>query len=510
MTQADQGSFVSLKGIGKSYSGNRVLGDVSVDFYPGEVHALAGENGAGKSTMMKILSGVIQPDDGELLVHGRRVEFTSVLDARALGIAIIHQELSLAGNMTVADNISLGNEPRRRLFRDRRMTDERARELLARVGADFAPGVLVSTLSPGQQQLVEIARALGDEPSFLILDEPTASLSEGEAERLREIVKQLRAAGIGIVYITHRMAEISELADRITVLRDGRVIASLDGGTDMEEVVHLMVGRSIENAFESGRPSPGEPVLVVDSMSGAATAPATFAVRSGEIVGMAGLVGAGRTETARLIIGADPQHAGSVSLNGNRLTGRTPKKTVRQGVVLLPESRKEDGLFMQQSIADNICLSVLGTAARLGFLRRRQLAKVASDYIAMLGIRCAGPNQLVSELSGGNQQKVLLARCLAQSPKVLILDEPTRGIDVGAKAEIYEAVNRVAGSGVGVLMISSDLTEVLGMSDRVLVMREGRLVATLAKNESSEDTIMRYASGVATPQTTEQMRQAHT
>jgi ribose transport system ATP-binding protein len=492
--------IVRMIGIDKAFHGVPVLRGVSLDLLAGEVHFLAGENGAGKSTLMRILAGVHEPDAGSIEIRGEPVQLTDPRQARALGVGMIHQELNLAPNLTVAENLVLGREPRRSFRRlDRRRVLREAEEALEGVGADFSARTPVAKLSTGQQQLVEIGRALAQKPQILILDEPTASLSEPEEQRLLSIVHDLRRDGLAVVFITHRMDEIGRLADRVTVLRDGQFIDTLDRATATpERIVSRMVGRSLSTMYTRDRPPAGAPRLEVRGLTdGAFVAPAHFEIRAGEIVGMAGLIGSGRTELARLIFGADRSTAGDVLIDGAPARASSPGQAMRHGIALLPESRKEQGLVLGLSVADNLCLSVLSTARRRGVLRPRQIKQVAEPFVQRLRIKSASLDQPVSDLSGGNQQKVLLARCLVQAPRVLILDEPTRGVDVGAKSEIYQLVNEVAATGVAVLFISSELPEVLGMSDRVLVMREGRIVADLKDQQLTEEDVMRHATGLA-------------
>ncbi len=490
---------VQMTGIDKQFHGFPVLREVSLDLHGGEVHVLAGENGAGKSTLMRILAGIHRPDAGTVEIAGEAVEIHDPRQARALGIGIVHQELSLAPNLSVAENLSLGREPRRVLrFLDRRRATGDAAEMLSRVGADFAPTARVEDLSAGQQQLVEIGRALAERPRVLIFDEPTASLSEHEAQRLLTIVRAMRDDGLAVVYITHRMEEIGQLADRVTVLRDGVLVGSLEPERAApERIVTLMVGRPISSLFVHARPAAGVSRLEVRGLTdGAGIAPTDLTVRAGEIVGLAGLIGSGRSELARLIFGADPAADGEVRVDGELVDVSHPAAAMRSGIALLPESRKEQGLLLQLSVAENICLSTLAGFSRGGVLDSRRVKREAGRFVEEMRIKAGSLDQPVEDLSGGNQQKVLLARCLALRPKVLILDEPTRGVDIAAKAEIYRLIDEVAAEGVAVLLISSELPEVLGMSDRVHVMRQGRIVAELLGDQLKEEIAMRYATGV--------------
>jgi ribose transport system ATP-binding protein len=415
-----------------------------------------------------------------------------------VGVGIVHQELSLVPHLTVAENLTLGREPRRSFGRlDRRAAVAEAEGILERLGAGFAATRKVASLSTGEQQLVEIGRALGEQPRVLILDEPTAALSVREATSLLAIVRSLRDSGIALLYITHRMEEIEALADRVTVLRDGRLVETLDREqATPDAIVRRMVGRSVESLYEHGHREPGEVRLRVRGLTDGTIGPADIEVRAGEIVGVAGLIGAGRSELARMVFGAQPSTAGEVAVDGEVRRISSPSDAMRAGIALVPESRKDQGLFLHLSVRDNIGMSTLRRTSRAGVLDRAGLRDTARAHVDRLGIRVASIDQPVGELSGGNQQKVLLAKWLETDPAVLILDEPTRGVDIGAKAEIYHLMDDVASRGVAVLFISSELPEVLGMSDRAYVMREGRIVADLARGELTEEGVMRHATGI--------------
>ncbi|WP_033289031.1 sugar ABC transporter ATP-binding protein [Amycolatopsis jejuensis] len=502
MTAAQQvqaEAAVRLDGITKSFAANPVLRGVSLDLRPGEVHVLAGENGAGKSTLIKVLTGIHAPDDGQVVVDGAPVRFAGPGDARRRGLAVIHQELSLVPELTVADNLVLGREPRRRAGRlDRRAARAHAVAALDRVGAAIDPGTRVAELNTGQQQLVEIARALAERPRVLVLDEPTAALSDEEARTLLRIVAELRDEGLGLLYISHRMAEITAIADRVTVLRDGCVAGTMTRDDLSEDrIVTAMVGRVVENLYQHGdRGIPADIRLRVEGLTSAAVRPCSFDVRAGEVVGLAGIVGAGRSELCRLVAGFDRPSGGQVTVDGRVAD---PSRATAAGIVMLPESRKTQGLFLQMSIGDNVCLGTdLGRRAfgRTSAALRRQAAR---GYAERMRIKATGLDQRVGELSGGNQQKVLLARCLARRPSVLILDEPTRGVDIGAKADIYELVNEAAAQGVAVVLISSELPEVLGLADRVLVMSGRAIVAELAGTALTEENVIRHATGRTEP-----------
>lgn len=491
---------VRMAGIDKQFYGVPVLHDVHMDLFPGEVHALAGENGAGKSTLMKILAGILQPDGGTIEIEGREVRIPNPRCAIDLGIAIVHQELSLAPNLTVAENFALGREPRNNLFLlDRKRLLREGQSILERMGARFPVTQKVERLSTGEQQLVEIGHALSEDPRVFILDEPTAALSDREVHFLFDIVRAMRDDGITVVYITHRMEEIQELADRVTVLRDGAWVETLDkAAATPEAVVTRMVGRPLETLYEHDQRSAGEVRLEARGLTdGRKVAPTDLQIKAGEVVGLAGLIGAGRTELARLIFGADRATAGEVLVDGQPVSIREPGDAIRRGIGLVPESRKDQGLFLGMSVAENITLSTPPPKfSWAGVVNRQSVSETARRYVDKMRIRIASIGQPVSDLSGGNQQKVVLAKWLNMDPKVLLLDEPTRGVDVGAKAEIYGLINEVAAQGIAVLFISSQLPEVLGMSDRVLVMREGRIVAELEGERATEEETIRYATGI--------------
>jgi ribose transport system ATP-binding protein len=497
--------ILQMRNVSKSFLGTRVLSNVDLTVYSGEIHALMGENGAGKSTLVKILSGAYTPDaGGEIAIEGRRAHIAGPHAGREAGIAIIYQELSLAPNLTVADNIYLGREVARSGLVRRTAMRSEVTPLLARLGADFTAGALVGTLSIGQQQLVEIARALHAKPKILVMDEPTTALSAGETERLFAIVRQLRDQGLAIIYITHRMEEVYELADRVTVLRDGARVASLDKvEIRADTIVRLMVGREVSSFYKKEhdpQAQRGESVLsVVDLADGARVKGCSLVLHAGEVVGLAGLVGAGRTELAHLIFGAATRTAGTVRIEDTQVDAASPREAIDAGIAYLTEDRKALGLFLDMSCLDNINLGVLARDAKpLGVLDRDKAKTRASSAFKSLAIRAASPGVEVGTLSGGNQQKVLLSRLLATQPKALILDEPTRGVDVGAKSEIYAIIDNLAKSGVAILVISSDLPEIIGICDRVIVMREGRITGEVGRGTAaaiSQERIMALATG---------------
>ncbi|WP_321795513.1 sugar ABC transporter ATP-binding protein [Caballeronia sp. J97] len=495
--------LLEMRGISKTFPGVRALNDVRLSVYPGEVHSLMGENGAGKSTLMKILSGAYQADaGGEILIDGKAVTIDGPLAARSLGVAVIYQELSLAPNLSVAENIYAGRELRRGRLVDRAGMERGCVDVLKRLGANFKPHTLVGDLSIAERQLVEIARAVHAHARILVMDEPTTPLSSRETDRLFELVRQLREEGIAIIYISHRMAEIYELSDRVSVLRDGAYVGTLmREELSADSLVKMMVGRDISGFYKKQHApyDPGNVVLSVRDMAdGNRVKGCSLDLHKGEVLGIAGLVGAGRTEFARLIFGAEPATRGEVSMHGKPLKLRTPRDAIDAGLVYLTEDRKGQGLFLDMSVRDNINITIAGRDAKAGVMDLPRGNTRAKDAIAALTIRVPNMRVNVGALSGGNQQKVLLSRLLETKPEVLILDEPTRGVDIGAKSEIYRIINDLARSGVGVIVISSELPEVIGVADRVLVMREGEIAGELGGHSGkpiSQEGIIELATG---------------
>jgi ribose transport system ATP-binding protein len=502
--ETGQAPELEMRGIGKTFGAIRALTDVSCTFYRGEVHALMGENGAGKSTLMKILSGAYQADaGGEIRLRGQTVVINGPLAGRRAGIAVIYQELSLAPNLTVAENVFLGDEKSRGGLIDRRAMEAAVQPLLQRLNAPFSPAAKVSTLSLAERQLVEIARALAEHPRILVMDEPTTSLSAREAERLFSIIRQLKSEGIAIVYISHRMSEVYELADRVSVLRDGKLVGTLDKSeVKAEAIVRMMVGRELSSFYtkQHGAPAADRPVVLeVEGMSdGGLIKDCSFIVRAGEVVGLSGLVGSGRTELARLIYGADPKVKGRVLVDGKECKIGSPQEAIDSGIVYLTEDRKALGLFLDMTIRENIGMGVLDEDSHVGGLLNLRAARArAAKAVQALGIRALSAGVTAGSLSGGNQQKVLLARLLETKPRVLLLDEPTRGIDVGAKSQIYQIIDDLARSGAAILVISSELPELVGISDRALVMRDGRIVGEIQggpDNPITQESIMALAT----------------
>lgn len=494
-----EAAILRVDSMSKSFGATQALKDVSFDVRPGEVHSLMGENGAGKSTLMKIISGIYQPDTGTLQIDGAPVCFDSPREAQTAGIAIIHQELNVIPEMTVAENLAVGHEPTKRFgILDRRKMLADAQEKLNRVRAEVSPTATMGSLSVGMQQMVEIARAIAEDARVLVLDEPTAALSRSESRRLFELINSMREDGIGLVYISHRMEEVWELSDRITIFRDGRLVATVDRGElTPSQVVNRMVGRNVDDLYVRTDRTPGEEFLSVRGLTdGRAIGPADLRVRSGEIVGMVGLIGAGRTELARLIYGADRRAAGVVEVKGEAHAPRGPKASIQRGISMLPESRKTQALFLQMSVADNESISVLDRFSKVGILLRKALRREVEKTAEQLNVKTASMSSSVANLSGGNQQKVVLGRVLLQGPDVIILDEPTRGVDIGAKNEIYEIIDQLARAGKAVIIISSDLPEALGISDRLVVMRQGKVVAELDARSATEELVIAHATGV--------------
>ncbi len=494
---------LEMQGIKKQFNGVPALQNVNLTIYPGEVHALMGENGAGKSTLMKILAGAYIADEGEIRINGQPVKITDPGTARQAGINLIYQELNVSPNLTVAENMFMGSELKRGQFLDKEGMRRAAKQVLQSLGASFAPDDLVSSLSIAEQQQVEIARALKDNSRILVMDEPTAALSERETERLFEVIHNLRSNGIAIIYISHRMEEVYALANRVSVLRDGEYIGSLNRNEiSPERIVQMMVGRTMQNFYEHQRQTnPGPVVLEVRNISdGRKVEPTNLKLHAGEIVGLAGLVGAGRTELSRLIFGADPKVSGEVFLNGKKLDINSPSDAIASGIGYVPEDRKDQGLFLEMSSGMNIIINMLKQDAKVGVINWGSVGKIATDAVENFNIRLANLEIRAVDLSGGNQQKLLLARWLAIKPRVILLDEPTRGVDIGAKSEIYRIISDLAAQGVAVLMVSSELAEIVGMSDRVLVMREGKLVGELGSStgqEITQENIMAYATGAS-------------
>ena len=490
---------LTLENISKRFPGVVALNDVSLSLYPGEVHAICGENGAGKSTLMKIVSGQQPPDEGRIRYLGEERQFKSVSEAEQVGIAIIHQELNLVPHLTVAENIFLAREPVRFGLIDRRKMQADTEACLARLGVAISPRAPVSKLSVAQQQMVEIAKALSLDARVLILDEPTSSLTESETQALFKVIQDLKARGVGMLYISHRLDEMRHIVDRVTILRDGRYVSTQRfAETSVDAIVAGMVGRSLDEKFPPRTAIPtGEVLLRAQGLTRKNVfQDISFELRRGEILGFAGLMGAGRTEIARAIFGADRLDAGEVEINGRAVTIRSPRDGIDEGIAYLSEDRKKDGLAVKMTLAHNLTLANLDAlCGPLGFIRFGEEARVAQDYVRRLDIRTPSIDKVTRYLSGGNQQKIIIGKWLFRDARIMFFDEPTRGIDVGAKYAIYEMMDQLAAQGIGVVLISSELPELLGMSDRILVFHEGRLTGDVETRATSQDQIMHYASG---------------
>ncbi|OLN26717.1 sugar ABC transporter ATP-binding protein [Desulfosporosinus metallidurans] len=490
--------LLTMEGINKSFSGVKVLEDVQFSLRQGEVHALMGENGAGKSTLMKILSGIYSKDAGSIQIHGTESMASSPKTAQALGVAIIHQELNMIPDLSILENMFLGREFKwgRTGFVNWPKMRSEAKNYLQQLGMDLNPDRRVGELSVGQQQMVEIAKALSMHAKILVLDEPTAALTKREIEKLFQLIATLKTQGVGMIYISHRMEEIFQISDRITVLRDGRYIGTRDTNvTTMDELVQMMVGREIKERFPKVETEIGEERLRVEALSQEGKLyDINLSVRAGEILGISGLMGAGRSELVKALFGVG-KYQGKIFLNGQPVTIKNPTDAIRVGMALITEDRKGEGLVPDLSVRENLALPNLRSLSRFGFISHRMEQDFVDDSIQKLKVKVHHSGQWVSSLSGGNQQKVVIGKWLATQPKVLILDEPTRGVDIGAKREIYDLMNQLVQKGVAIVMISSELPEVLGMSDRVLVMHEGRITGEFSRENATQETIMIAATG---------------
>ena len=489
---------IEMRGIDKSFGGNAVLKEAGFLLDHGEIHALMGENGAGKSTLMKILTGVYTKDAGQVIVDGQEVYYKNPQEAEKAGIVFIHQELNVLFDLTVEENMFLGKEIHGRFgVCDKKAMRAEVRKILDRLGVSIDPQQRMSELAGGQQQMIEIAKALMVDAKVIIMDEPTAALTQSETEVLFQVVRSLKEKGVSIVYISHRMEEIFELCDRITVLRDGSYIDTKRiQDTDMNDVVKMMIGREIGERYPLREASIGEVVFKVEGL----TCPGvfkdvSFEVHAGEVLGVSGLMGAGRTEIMQAIFGNMPHVTGKLFLNGEEIHNHNPGQAMKNGIGFITEDRKTEGLMLEESIRKNISLANLGRISRRGVLRKKEERELVQKGIEELHIKCFGPEHECGRLSGGNQQKVVFAKWIYTDPKVLILDEPTRGVDIGAKKEIYNIINDLAAKGVAIIMVSSELPEVLGMADRIMVVREGLVRGILSKEEADQDNIMILATG---------------
>ncbi len=488
---------LEVRQINKSFGTHRVLKDVSFSVDASEVHALVGENGAGKSTLMNIVGGIHKRDSGEVLLNGVPIAINDPWQARQMGISVVFQELSLTPNMTVAQNIFVRREATRGFgFINWKQLNQNARALFERIGVDISPTELVGNYSVAIQQIIEIAKAISFDAKVIIMDEPTSALSETEVDRLYSIIADLKQQGVAIVFISHKLSEVFRIADKVSVLRDGQMVGQVTPGSSTQhEVIRLMVGRSIADLYPDKGAANDNVILEVKELSN----PPVFedislTLRRGEILGFAGLVGAGRTEVARAIFGADPYSAGTILLEGNPIRVTTPRQAIAHGIVYLTEDRKTMGLFLPMLLRENIVAASLGQFTdRVGRVDHKAVAGQSHDFVDLVDIRPQDDRITVLNLSGGNQQKSLLAKCLSAKPKVLIADEPTRGVDVGAKAKIHQVLRELADSGIGVILISSELPEVVGLSDRVAVFREGKITTILSGDDISQEEVMRHA-----------------
>ena len=493
------GNLLDVDHVSKAFAGVPALREVCLSLRAGEVHALVGENGAGKSTLVKVITGAHAPDSGRLLIDGRIVDRADPLLARSLGIAPIYQQPALFPDLTVAENMAMGLEPqgawRRIDWRERR---RRAKDLLSRVGAALDLDAPAGSLRMAEQQLVEIARAIGTGARVLLMDEPTAALSDREAERLFALISELKSAHVGILYISHRLPELTRIADRVTVLRDGSVVETRAmAETSEKDLIRLMVGREVTAIFPKRPVQVGSLALSVCGLSCSRTGirDVSFELRAGEILGLAGLVGSGRTELCRILFGLTPADGGGILLRGEKVRVGSPREAAARGIAYVPEDRRRHGVIPEMSVAANITLAVLGDVAAHGFLDFGREREIATAFVGRFAIKASSLEAPVGTLSGGNQQKVALARWLAARPSVLILDEPTQGVDVGAKAEIHRLMVDLADEGMAILMVSSELPEILGMSDRVGVMHDGRLAGILPRDQATQESILSLALG---------------
>lgn len=489
--------LLKMEHVTKIFPGVKALSDVSLSLNAGEVHALCGENGAGKSTLMKVLSGVYQADEGDIFVEGEKVIIADTKQAQLLGINIIFQEFNLCSHLSVADNIWLDRQPKKFGMIDDKELIKKTKEILVDLGLSLNPKALVRNLSVAEQQMVEIAKAISFQSKILVLDEPTAALTESEIDKLFAIIHKLKKQGVGMFYISHRLEELERIADKVSVIRDGQYIGTKDfKDVTVDEIVTMMVGRELNDKFPVYNRNIGEVLFEARNIKNKKVNVDTIQVRAGEIVGIAGLMGAGRTELARTIFGADATESKKIYINGNAVKVDSIKEAIKHGIGYITEDRKKDGLALLMDVEKNINLAHIPQLCKKFFVDETEATRNAEEYIKSLKIKTPSRKQLVCNLSGGNQQKIVLAKWICNDIKVLIFDEPTRGIDVGAKFEVYELMNRLSDNGVAIIMISSELPEVLGMSDRILVMHSGEITGELSKEEANQEEILRYAAGI--------------
>lgn len=490
-------ALLSVTNISKSFSGVKALNDISFDLYPGEVHALVGENGAGKSTLMKTIAGVHQPDTGTIMVNGISRKFTSTRDSQNAGISMIYQELNLVNSLSVASNMFLSREITSGPFLNESRMNQESKESLTKIGINLEPQSRVGSLSMAQKQLVEIAKAVSMKSKIIIMDEPTTSLTTPEKKLLFDTVSLLKSQGVGIIYISHDLDDVFLIADRITIIRDGSTVASSPvSKIDKAKVIYHMVGRELNQVYDFHSNVKQEVLFEVTGLTKEGMLHnVSFSVKAGEIVGLAGLVGAGRSELAYHLYGMLKPDKGTIRLEGKEVSIKSPSQAIEKGISLVPEDRKEWGLFLEMSVRDNATMSSLDDFVSLGLINGKKEKNKVKEYIKDFHIKTPDTEKNVINLSGGNQQKVVLARSTSTLPKFLILDEPTRGVDVGAKSEIYKLMYQLASQGVGILVISSELSEVMGVSDRILVMRNGSIVGEVSRGEATSELVMQYATG---------------
>ena len=490
--------ILTMKGIDKSFPGVHALDHVDLEVRKGEVHALMGENGAGKSTLMKVLTGIYKKDSGTITYEGKEVEFHNTREAQDAGVVIVHQELNMLGHLTVAQNIFIGREFKKGISIDDKKMNEEARKLFDRMHIDIDPTETMSRLTVGKQQMCEIAKAISHEAKVIIFDEPSAALTEAEIEELFKIIRDLRDQGLGIVYISHRMDEIKVITDRVTVMRDGAYVGTLiTKDSTKDDIINMMVGRVIyEDPKTKNMTPPGAPVVLkVEHLNaGKMVQDVSFELHKGEVLGFSGLMGAGRTETMRALFGADPIDSGDIYVNGKKVTIKSPQDAVKNGIGYLSEDRKRFGIVVQKTVAENTTMADLDEFSNGPFINKKKEKEVAEKFVKSLATKTPSVDQLVVNLSGGNQQKVVIAKWLTRNCDILIFDEPTRGIDVGAKNEIYKLMNQLAAAGKAIIMVSSEMTEILRMSDRIVVMCEGKKTGELDISEATQENIMNMAT----------------
>lgn len=491
-----EAALLQMNHIHKKFPGVYALNDVSFELHKGEVHALLGENGAGKSTLIKVLGGIYGADEGEIVIEGNKAVIDGVKAAQASGIAVIHQELVLVPYMTVAENIFLGREPMKGKFVDKKKMTKEAQELLDAYDMNIAANILVDKLTIAQQQMVEIVKAISHQSRILVMDEPTSSISDKEVGFLFETMRVLVKRGVGIIYISHKMSELEEICDRVTVMRDGQYVGTkVVRETTKDELIAMMVGRELTQYYTRDYLDPGEVVLKCENISdGKLAKEVSFDVRKGEIVGFAGLVGAGRSEVMKCVFGLSPKTGGEIYVNGEKVHINSPVEAMKYGIALVPENRKAEGLYPVQSVRFNSTIEVLGQFIKGIFVDQKKEIGITQEYIDKMSTKTPSQEQVIGNLSGGNQQKVLIGRWLATNPRILILDEPSRGVDVGAKSEIYSIMNELVKQGVSIVMISSELPEILGMSDRIYVMAHGKMKGCISHEEATQENIMKLAA----------------